>query len=155
MTPADSIPAPAPSEATLPFDRAYADLTQALQDALSTTAQRDSVNARFTEYLTLLQAAMSGQDLQAQCAQAYGIYIAALQEALAGAPQQQRAIEAFDRYLLALREAWTTMDPRTLTPRSVASIAQQIMAAASTVAGIAPPPTGMSGDVSPPDLSSQ
>ena len=153
MTPAESVQAP--SQATLSFDRAYADFGQALQDALSTTAQYDTVNARFTEYLTLLQAAMSGQDLQAQCAQAYGVYIAALQGALAGGPQHQRALEAFDRYAHALRDAWTTLDPRTLTPLAAASVAQQILAAASTVAGIAGTQAGASGDVSPPDLGNR
>lgn len=152
MTPAESVHASISSEATLPFDRAYTDLAQALQDALTTTAQHDSVNARFTEYLTLLQAVMSGQDVQAQCAQAYTAYIAALQDALSAEPQQQRASEAFDRYMDALRHAWTTIDPRTLTPHVAASLAQQMMTSASTVAGIAPTQAPTNGS-SQPDLS--
>ena len=151
MTPAESVQTSISTEATLPFDRAYTDLAQALQDALATTAQHDSVNARFAEYLTLLQAAMSGQDVQAQCSQAYTAYIAALQDALSAEPQQQRARDAFDRYMDALRHAWTTIDARTLTPHVAASLAQQIMTSALTVAGIArtqAPPNGSSpGDL--------
>jgi hypothetical protein len=152
VTPAESGQASVASEATLPFDRAYTDLVQALEDALTTTAQYDWVTTRFTEYLTLLEAAMSGQDVQVPCAQAYTAYIEALQDALSAEPQQQRAREAFDRYMDALRDAWTAIDPRTLTPLVAASVAQQIMTSASTVAGIGRTQARTSGSF-PPDLS--
>lgn len=151
MTPTESQAAASiPGEATLPFDRAFADLAQALQNALATTTQHDAVMTRYSDYVALLQAAMAGQDVRLQCEQAYAIYIAALQEALAAAPQRQHAFDAFDRYISAIRDAWTSVDVRMLTAEAIAAIAQQMLAAASTVASLPRDSSRTGSDASPP-----
>jgi hypothetical protein len=127
--------------ATDRFNRAFAELTQSLQQLLTTTAQQQRVNEIYLEYAALLQAALAGHDVQQQGSEAYARYVYALQEALAAAPQQQRMLEAFHRYASAVREGWSQIDAQALDPVTMATIAQSLLTASSTVAAIAARPT--------------
>jgi hypothetical protein len=148
MPPGPFLP-PGTEAVTLEFERAFSDLTHTLQELLTTSAQQQRVNATYLEYLGLVQAAMAGHDVHQQGAQAYAKYITALQEALSPAPQQQRTFEAFDQYARAVREAWIGIDPRGLTPAVVVAIAQSLLIAASTIAGIAGPQAHLGANASP------
>ena len=131
---------PQSSAPTERFDAAFAALTQALGDALATTGQHERVNAAYLEYMQLLQAALAGQDVQPQGAQAYARYIEMLQGALSALPQQEKALEAFRQYMRVVRDAWAGVDSDTLDPAAVAAIAQTMLVASSTLAGVGRPP---------------
>ena len=157
MTPAESLSSVPPGldSATLDFERAFSDLTQTLQQLLATTTFHERVNAAYLEYAGFVQAALAGHDVQQQASHAYAQYLQALQAALSSAPQRQQTLDAFERYARAVRDAWTSTNPALLTPSTVAAIGQQLLTAASTVAGIAATQTTASGDVSPPTSQPQ
>jgi hypothetical protein len=138
---------PQPSAATQRFDAAFAALTHALQEALAASGQQERVNAAYLEYAQLLKAALAGQDVQPQATQAYARYIGMLNKALSPAPHLQRALEAFRDYARAVRDAWASLDPDDLNPAAAAAIAQTIVVASSTVAGIAHESGAPAGDI--------
>lgn len=146
---------PGLDSATLDFERAFSNLTQTLQAVLATTSVHERVSAAYLEYAGFVQAALAGHDAQQQASRAYAYYLQALQAALSSAPQRRQALDAFERYAHEVRDAWAGIDPAVLTPSTVAAIAQQLLTAASTVAGIPSPQTTTSGDVSPPASAPQ
>lgn len=132
-------PSPAAVPALAPFERAYQEFLQALHALATGSGLEEQLALSYAAYHRALEGGIGNEQAQRAGAEAYAWHMELLRRALLPESNRQRALEAFQRYVEAVRGAWAGVDARGVPPAALGVIAQSLMAAAMTTAGVIGP----------------
>jgi hypothetical protein len=105
---------------------------RALEQAGVTEGRRDRVNEAYGHYAAVMQEAWEAPELRERAFTAYAAYADAMSEAWDANGSRSRATQAYSTYVDAICDGWKTVEPDTLNPESLATIAQSMLSVATT-----------------------
>jgi hypothetical protein len=119
------------------FYDAAGDYFRTFQEAEVPQETRDGVAEAYAGYVAVLQEPWTVPDLQERALDAFRRYAESMDAAMTADGLAARATGSYRRYVEAVRDGWTAVDPGSLSPESLAAIAQSMLTVAST-AGLCP-----------------
>jgi len=119
------------------FHEAAGRYFRSLQEADVPEETRERVTEAYGDYAAVLQEAWAVPEIQERALEAYRRYAESMYEAYTSDGLAERATGSYRTYVGALRDTWASVDPETLGPDGLATIAQSVLSVAST-AGLWP-----------------
>ena len=112
---------------------AVTDFRNTLEAAWPSTEAQSQVVEAFGKYASILSEAWQSQETSQRASESYAAYSQSVKEAFQDRAARQRVLDAYRSFVDDLKRAWQDVDPSTLSPGHLASVAEGI----SWVAGVA------------------